>query len=181
PTQERRRFIQLPGRPPVPGATEIKPQAAPVTPTGEPPRRIQLPPRIQIEDRDAKGRQDLVMRRQQDARDRFQKQQQRGGMAQKKRMPAGKKAKQTQITTPAQHKRIIKMGETIAVSELAHEMGIKAPEVLKKLWSMGMTGVNINQSIDHDAAVLIAGDFGFEVESKAFREEEVLAETVDKP
>src|SRR5215831_50101 len=176
-----RRFIQLPGRPPVPGATEIKVEAKAAPSAVEPARRITLPPRIQIEDRDARGRQDLVMRRQQDARDRFAKQQQRGGMAQKKKMPAGKKAKQTQITTPAQHKRVIKMGETIAVSELAHDMGIKAPEVLKKLWSMGMSGININQSIDHDTAVLIASDFGFEVESKAFREEEVLAEVVDKP
>src|SRR5262249_36323621 len=140
--QPERRFIQLPGRPPVPGATEIQPQAR--TPTGTPaaagtePRRIQLPPRIQIEDRDARRGSDLVRRRQKEARERFQKPGQRGGMAQKKRMPAGKKAKQTQITTPAQHKRVIRMDETIAVSDLAHQMGIKATEVLKKLWSMGM-------------------------------------------
>jgi translation initiation factor IF-2 len=182
-----RRFIQLPGRPPVPGARDVTPrQNIPQQPqataaTGEPLRRIQLPPRIQIEDRDARKGQDLVMRRQQDARDRFAKQQQRGPMPQKKKMQAGKKAKQTQITTPAQHKRVIKMGETIAVSDLAHEMGVKAPEVLKKLWSMGMVGVNINQSIDHDTAVLLATDFGYEVESKAFREETILQEAEDKP
>jgi translation initiation factor IF-2 len=181
-TQPERRFIQLPGRPPVPGARDVTPQARPVPPPqpGQEPRRIQLPPRIQIEDRDAKRGQDLVMRRQQDARDRF-KQQQRGGMPQKRKMQAGKKAKQTQITTPAAHKRIVKMAEMIAVSDLAHEMGVKATEVLKKLWQMGMVGVNINQSIDHDTAVLIAGEFGYEVESTAFREEAVLQEAEDRP
>jgi translation initiation factor IF-2 len=170
----------------VPGARDVtprqnvpQPQAA--APSGQELRRITLPPRIQIEDRDARKGQDLVMRRQQDARDRFAKQQQRGPIPQKKKMQAGKKAKQIQITTLAQHKRVIKMGETIAVSDLAHEMGVKAPEVLKKLWSMGMVGVNINQSIDHDTAVLLATDFGYEVESKAFREEAILQEAEDKP
>jgi translation initiation factor IF-2 len=104
-----------------------------------------------------------------------------GGMGRKKPLPPGKKAKSTQITTPADHKRVIKMEETIAVSELAHQMGVKATEVLKKLWSMGMLGVNINHAIDYETAALLASEFGFEVQSVAFQETAALGETPDLP
>src|SRR5262249_15763816 len=55
------------------------------------------------------------------------------------------------------------------------------PDVLKKLWGMGMTGIMLNNSIDHDTAVLLATDFGFEVENVAFQEADVFAEGEDKP
>src|SRR5204863_9922940 len=108
-------------------------------------------------------------------RDRFGRQQQG-----KKKAQVGKKQKQTQITTPAAHKRVIKMDETIAVGEIAKQMGVKAPDVLKKLWSMGMTGIMLNNSIDQDTATLLATDFGFEVESYAFTEEDGVASSDDK-
>jgi len=38
-------------------------------------------------------------------------------------------------------------------------MGIKAPDVLKKLWGMGMTGVNINAAIDFDTAQILSSEF----------------------
>jgi translation initiation factor IF-2 len=158
---------------------------APAAPSG--PRIIDLPlPRIQIEDRDAIARamrgREVVTRQdlQQRAGGAFARKQQPLKPAQKKRMAAGKKAKKTEITTPAQHKRVIRMDETVAVTELARQMGIKATEVLKKLWGMGMTGVNINQNIDGDTATLLAGEFGYEVESRAFKEEAVLLETEDR-
>ncbi|MBK9070343.1 MAG: translation initiation factor IF-2 [Myxococcales bacterium] len=81
-----------------------------------------------------------------------------------------KKGKQTQVTTPADHKRVIRIEDTTRVSDLARNMGIKAPDVLKKLWSMGMVGVNINASIDLDTAQLLAGEFGYEVQNMAFQE-----------
>jgi translation initiation factor IF-2 len=89
---------------------------------------------------------------------------------------AGKKLKQTLITTPAEHKRVIRMGETIGVADLAQKMGVKGNEVVKKLWALGMMGVNINQNIELDAASLIATEFGYQVESTAFNEEEVISE-----
>jgi translation initiation factor IF-2 len=105
-----------------------------------------------------------------------------GGPPRKKVAAAGKKVKQTQITTPAEHKRVIRMGETIGVSDLAQKMGIKGNEVIKKLWALGMMGVNINQSVDQDTASLIAGEFGYQIESTAFREEEIISEgQVDNP
>ena len=109
-------------------------------------------------------------------RDRFGRQQQG-----KKKPQLGKKQKSTQITTPAAHKRVIKMDETIAVGEIAKQMGVKAPDVLKKLWSMGMTGIMLNNAIDHDTAVLLAGEFGFEIENVAFQEADVFASGDDKP
>ncbi|MBI4509142.1 MAG: translation initiation factor IF-2 [Deltaproteobacteria bacterium] len=112
--------------------------------------------------------------------------QQRGGgrkqdLGAKKKLPPGKKARSTMITTPAEHKRVIKMDESVSVSELARQMGIKATEVLKKLWSMGMVGVNINQSIDYETSSLLASEFGYEVQSTAFQETAVFAEAEDKP
>ncbi len=93
----------------------------------------------------------------------------------KKKLPLGKKGKQTQLTTPAEHKRVIRIEDTIAVADLARNMGIKAPEVLKKLWGMGMTGVNINASIDFDTAQILANEFGYEVQNVAFKEDDIFS------
>jgi translation initiation factor IF-2 len=186
--------VGAPGTPPavVDPAAPVKKEELPLGLTG---RRIELPPRIQIEDRDK--RQGLMTRREVQAQQRFGQRPGMGqrpgggpsgpgqrpgmhGMAAKRGLPPGKKAKQTQITTPAQHKRVVRMEETIGVSDLAQKLGAKATEVLKKLWGMGMVGININSPIDQDAATLVAAEFGFEVESKAFREDDVFSEEPDK-
>ena len=75
------------------------------------------------------------------------------------------------------------MGDTIAVAELAKKMAVKGNEIIKKLWALGMMGVNINKDIDLDTATLIATEFGYQIESTAFNEDEVLesAETPDNP
>ncbi len=87
--------------------------------------------------------------------------------------------KQTQITTPAEHKRIIRMEDAIAIPDLAHAMGIKANEVLRKLWAQGMMGININATIDFDTAQIIASEFGYEVQNVAFKETDVFASPED--
>ncbi len=75
------------------------------------------------------------------------------------------------------------MDDTIAVAELAKKMAVQGREIVKKLWALGMMGVTINQDIDLDTATLIANEFGFQIESTAFNEEEVLTdtETADNP
>ncbi len=117
------------------------------------------------------------------ARQRFQPQQRRGGRRQdlrgKRRMAPGKKGKATQITTPAEHKRVIKIEDNIAVPDLAKHMGIKATEMLKKLWSMGMVGININAAIDFETANIIGAEFGYDVQNVAFQAEEVLTAADD--
>jgi translation initiation factor IF-2 len=159
---------------------------------GMPPRGEAGVPKIEIKDRDEElrrlGRTGLINRapagRDRYGRPAFGAPGQRPGSPPRKRVAAaGKKVKKTEITTPAEHKRVVRMGETIAVSDLAQKMGIKGKEVIKKLWALGMMGVNINQDIDIDTATLIATEFGYQIESTAFNEDEVIAdgETQDAP
>jgi translation initiation factor IF-2 len=154
---------------------------------------ISLPPRIKITERTpATGRPAPGPQPVNPIRGRYaQQQQQRGGPRGpggrpgphndfgRKKLPLGKKGKQTTITTPAEHKRVIRIEDSITVADLARGMGIKSPEVLKKLWGMGMTGVNINAAIDFDTAQLLASEFGYEVQNVAFKEEDVFAQKPD--
>ncbi len=152
---------------------------------------IALPPRIKITERTpVSGRPAPGPQPVNPIRGRFAQQQQRGGRPggphghgrhDMRKLPLGKKGKQTTITTPAEHKRVVRIEDTIAISELARNMGIKAPEVLKKLWGMGMTGVNINASIDFDTAQLLASEFGYEVQNVAFKEEEAFTQKAEDP
>ena len=60
-------------------------------------------------------------------------------------------------------KRRIKVFETISVAELASRMKVKASEVIAKLMALGVMAT-MNQAVDVDTAMLIAADFGYEVE-----------------
>ncbi len=90
-----------------------------------------------------------------------------------KAMPVGQK---TQITTAKAIKRRVKVDETIVLSELAKRMGIKANEMIVKLMGMGVMAT-VNQTIDYDTAVLVAGEFEYEVEKASFEEEVILKKT----
>ncbi len=106
-------------------------------------------------------------------------QQQQTRPQQKMRPQPGKKSKATLITTAAEHKRVVKMAETIAISELARQMGLKATDVLKKIWELGMRSVMINSPIDFDTAQLVSSEFEWRVESTAFQETSVVEEKAD--
>jgi translation initiation factor IF-2 len=181
-----------------PGVAEALVENGEVQPVRDPSRPavgtvISLPPRIKITERTpATGRPAPGPQPVNPIRGRFaQQQQQRGGPRGpggrpgqhndfgRKKLPLGKKGKQTTITTPAEHKRVIRIEDTITVADLARNMGIKAPEVLKKLWGMGMTGVNINAAIDFDTAQILSSEFGYEVQNVAFKEEDVFAQKID--
>ena len=58
----------------------------------------------------------------------------------------------------------IRVGESIAVKDLAGRMGREVSEIIKKLMMLG-TMVNINQEIDFDTASILGGEFGVEVEA----------------
>ncbi|MDO9514635.1 MAG: translation initiation factor IF-2 [Syntrophales bacterium] len=81
--------------------------------------------------------------------------------------------KATEITTPKAIKRRIKIEEAIQIGDLARKMGIKVGELISKLVSLGMM-VTINQSIDIDAATLVAGEFGYQVESVGAEYEDII-------
>ncbi|MFZ2088128.1 MAG: translation initiation factor IF-2, partial [Desulfobaccales bacterium] len=90
-----------------------------------------------------------------------------------------KKVGKGELTVPKAIKRRVKVGESITVGELAKRMGIKSSEVIKQLLSMGVMA-NINYPIDYDSAVIVASEFGFEVERAEVQEEDLLAVSGDK-
>ena len=77
-------------------------------------------------------------------------------------------------TTPAAHKRVVKVDGTIRVSALAHELGAKAGQVIKTLIGLGQM-VTLNEMVDMETAQLVADEFGFTVEDASFNEEEFIA------
>ncbi|MBN2467020.1 MAG: translation initiation factor IF-2 [Deltaproteobacteria bacterium] len=100
-----------------------------------------------------------------------------------RRVVKGKKVervihKKTEITTPKAIKRKLKISEVITVGDLSKRMGIKASEVIQKLWELGLMA-NINQSIDADTAQLVAEEFGYEIEKVSLEAEEILAREED--
>ncbi len=83
------------------------------------------------------------------------------------------KMKKTEITTPKAIKRRIKVEEAIRIADLAKRMGVKASEIMSKLIALGVMA-NINQAIDSDTAGLIAGEFGYQVETLGSDYEETI-------
>lgn len=77
--------------------------------------------------------------------------------------------------SPRSYNKLIKMPESINVGELAKRMGIKAVDILKKLFSIGITS-SLNKSIDHETATILAAEFGYEVETDIYEEDEHLIE-----
>jgi translation initiation factor IF-2 len=70
-------------------------------------------------------------------------------------------------------KRKIRVDEFIRVSYLAHQMGLKSGEVIRVLFGLGVMAT-INQSLDIDTAVLVAGEFGYEIEKTGFSERDII-------
>jgi len=59
------------------------------------------------------------------------------------------------------------------VGNLAHELGVKAPVVMRKLIEMGQMAT-INDVLDLDTASLLAGEFEYEVENVGFQEQSLM-------
>ncbi|MDR1242375.1 MAG: translation initiation factor IF-2 [Deltaproteobacteria bacterium] len=71
-------------------------------------------------------------------------------------------------------KRKIRVDEFIRVSDLARQMGLKAGEIIKVLFNLGVMAT-INQSLDIDTTTLVAAEFEYEVEKTGFSEEDIFA------
>jgi len=93
--------------------------------------------------------------------------------ARKKRLLPGKEQRHTEITVPKASKRVIRISEVVTVGDLAHQLGVKASEVIKKLIGLGVMAT-INQVLDAETATLVAADFDYTVENVAFDVESVL-------
>ena len=79
--------------------------------------------------------------------------------ARRKNRPAPQPVHKVEIARPTH----IKVGESIAVKDLASKMSCTAVEVIKKLLMMGVVAT-INQVIDFDTAALVASEFGVTAE-----------------
>jgi translation initiation factor IF-2 len=89
-------------------------------------------------------------------------------------MPKGKITGSVVTQERSAHKKIVRIEESIGLQGLAAKIGAKATEVLMKLMRLGMTGVNINSTLDAETAKIVANEFGWEVEDIAVSEEDAL-------
>ena len=72
-------------------------------------------------------------------------------------------------------KKSIRIGNQVVVAELARLIGIKVPEILRKLMALGIMAT-INQTITGETAELIATDFDVTVEVETFELADLLKE-----
>jgi len=86
--------------------------------------------------------------------------------------PSGKRGKKggrraaKPVSLPSEmkaSKKRFKVYDTISIGDLALRMKIKASDVIAKLMGLGVMAT-INQTVDTDTAIIIASDFGYEVE-----------------
>ena len=76
--------------------------------------------------------------------------------------------------------RILKMTEFVTVNDLAVMMSIPVTKVIEACMNLGLM-VSINQRLDADALVLVAEEFGYEVQFVTADAEEEIQEEVDDP
>ena len=68
----------------------------------------------------------------------------------------------------------MKIGDEIQVGELAKRMNVKAQDIIKTLFPLGIVAT-VNKNIEYDTAYLAATELGYEVEKIVSIEEEFLA------
>lgn len=92
----------------------------------------------------------------------------------KKKGMLSRPAMQTQITKPKASKMVVKVNQTMRVGDFANAMGVKAPELIKKLMKDGVMAT-INTDLDFDTIALIAPEFGFEAINAFKSADEVIS------
>ncbi len=73
-----------------------------------------------------------------------------------------------------QARKIVKVGDEIQVGELAKRMNMKAQDIIKTLFPLGIVAT-VNKTLDYDTAYLAATELGFEVERIVSIEDAFLA------
>jgi len=104
-------------------------------------------------------------------------------MARKRRKDLRKK-KRAPVAPPNPTKaikKVLKLEDTVLVSDLAKKLGIKVNQLIGKLLVMGEM-VGINDKIGYDTCQIVAEEFGFTTENVALNEETYIevAETNDE-
>ena len=83
-------------------------------------------------------------------------------------------------------KREVEIGETITVQQLSQRMSVKATDVIKTLFDMGIVAT-MNQSVDQEAAILVVEEFGHTVKAidsdalETLLSDELVYEAESKP
>lgn len=113
----------------------------------------------------------------QEAEDEEDMQIERGGRRRKKKKAADN-LKQGFNKPAAPVERVVKLGETITVGELANKLAVKANEVIKTMMKMGEMAT-INQVLDQDTATLVVEEMGhkYELVNENALEDELIAES----
>lgn len=81
-------------------------------------------------------------------------------------------------TPPVAPRPKVTISESITVKELAEKMGVKIPDLLKKLLGLGVIA-NLNQRLDTDTATLAADAFNFDVDVKSLLTDEAIVPADD--
>lgn len=76
------------------------------------------------------------------------------------------------------NKKPIKIHGEMTVGEIAHQMGLKASQVITELFKLG-TMVSINQLLDFDTATIIAQTFGFDTQNTETSSEDLFQGLVE--
>ena len=93
----------------------------------------------------------------------------------KKRADSGKGAQKAFVRPDK-----VEIGESIVISDLGSLIGVKATELMKKLFGMGIMAT-VNQSIEAESAQLLGIEYGVDVVVKTITEEDLLPSYEDKP
>lgn len=80
---------------------------------------------------------------------------------------------------PKVAKRVIELGDSITVGELAKQMSLKSGEVIAKLLGLGVLAT-INQAIDKDTAQIVADELGYEVKHVEFNEQDIIQDVTEE-
>lgn len=79
---------------------------------------------------------------------------------------------------PKMVKRVIELGDSITVGDLAKQMSIKSGDVIAKLLTLGVLAT-INQAIDKDTAQIVADELGYEVKHTEFNEQDLIQDVAE--
>ncbi len=93
----------------------------------------------------------------------------------KKKQMLNRVAMKTNITKPKASKRQLKVNNTMKVSDMAAEMGLKASQVVSQLMKSGVMA-KMSTDLDFDTIALVAPEFGWEAINVARTAEEVVEE-----
>ncbi len=157
-------LVNIPKATPKPALTDPPPPPpAPDVERGRPIPATERAPSAPVDDRSGGRGRKVIYDRRRDTVGQTAEDRRRG----KKRGKGKGMMPVVPVTVARQEKRHLRIEDTITVANLAHQMSVKANEVIKKLFDLGIMAT-INHALDLDTVELVSADFGFTVENVGF-------------